>query len=340
MMYIKTSKRPGEKRNRTITMIGSGIVIVIVLIQLFVPHFLSALFTTIARPFWRIEFSVSSGSLDSPAALLAQNQALKIKLQTVMLEDVGADFVRAQNQEIMSLFGRSSSVNISNTSSTNSNLLLSSTSNIFSTSTTSTSSPASSLILTTGSPVDHFNLSNLVNPNNQVLAAILVKPPLAPYDELIIDAGADQGIAVGAKVYAPGNILIGTTTDVLSETSKVTLLSSPGEKYPVIIGANHVSADAIGRGGGQYEAEVPQATQIAIGDLVSDANIADGTFGKVISILNNPADPFETILFSAPVNIYQLRFVLVDSSNSLNISDVTKPIVKPVPVIKATKTKK
>ena len=313
-MYIRTSKRPGEKRNRTIAMIGSGIVIVIILIQLISPHFLPALFTTIARPFWRMEFSVASGSLDSEASLLAQNQALKIQLQEVMSEDSSADMVRSQNSEILALFGRS-------TTSASSTILTSVT--------TATSSATSTL---TG---NSFNLSDLVNPNNRVLAAILVRPPLAPYDELVVDAGADQGIAVGSRVYAPGNILIGTTTDVLGETSKVTLLSSSGQTYPVIIGASHISATAVGRGGGQYEAQVPQATVIAVGDLVSDTSFSDGTFGKVTAILNNPTDPFETVLFSAPINIYQLRFVLVDTSNSLNVGFVAKPANPIKPTIKS-----
>jgi len=327
-MYIKTSKRPGEKRNRTITMIGSGIVIVVILIQLVVPHFLSSIFTTIARPFWRMEFSVASGSLDSPASLLAQNQALKIQLQTLMSQNASSDMVRSENSEILALFGRSTAVNSSNTSS--STILATGTQLLSTTTLTSDQTQTA----------NHFSLSDLVNPNNRVLAAVLVKPPLAPYDELVIDAGSDQGIIVGAKVYAPGNILIGTTTDVLGETSRVTLLSSPGQNYPVTIGANHISANAVGRGGGQYEAQIPQATAISVGDLVSDASLSDGTFGKVISILNNPADPFETVLFSVPINIYQLRFVLVDSSNSINISDVTKPVSKSTPIIKNSKTKK
>jgi len=312
-MYIRTSKRPGEKRNRTIAMIGSGIVIVIILIQLAVPHFLPAIFTTIARPFWRMEFSVASGSLDSEAFLLAQNQALKIHLQEVMSEDSSADMVRLQNSEILALFNRSSA-NAINVSVSNMNAS--------STVSTSATTSTSSIVLPTGT----FNLSDLVNSNNRVLTAVLVRPPLAPYDEMIIDAGADQGIAVGAKVYAPGNILIGTTTDVLGETSKVTLLSSSGLTYPVIIGGSHISATAIGRGGGQYEAQVPQATVIAVGDLVSDSSLSDGTFGKVTAILNNPTDPFETVLFSVPINIYQLSFVLVDTSNSLNVGFVAKPV--------------
>jgi cell shape-determining protein MreC len=150
--------------------------------------------------------------------------------------------------------------------------------------------------------------------SSHVLAAVLVRPPLATYDELIIDAGSDQSVSVGDKVFAPGNVLIGTTTDVLSQTSKVILLSSPGQSYPVTVGPNHVPTTAVGRGGGQYEAQIPQATNIKEGDLVSDSSLADSLFATVTSVLSNPADPYETVLFSSPVNIYQLRWVLVEIS--------------------------
>ena len=299
-------------------MIGGGILIVVIFIQIFAPHFLPAIFTTIARPFWRMEFSVASGSLNSPAALLAQNQVLKLQLQEIMSEDISADVVRAQNAELMSLFGRVVA-NPSISSGTSS-------------ATISTSSLATSSDVST-SPT--YKMADVVN-NGRVLAAVLVRPPLAPYDEFVIDAGSNEGIAVGAKVYAPGNILIGNATDVMSESAKVTLLSSPGQNYPVIIGPNHISTIAIGRGGGQYEAQIPQATAVAVGDAVTDTSLSDGVFGKVISVLNNPADPFETVLFAPSINVYQLRFVLVEPSNSLNIVNITKPVVPVKPTTKST----
>jgi cell shape-determining protein MreC len=151
-----------------------------------------------------------------------------------------------------------------------------------------------------------------------ILGAVLVRPPMAAYDEIIIDAGSDDGIMAGARVYAPGNVLIGTTTDVLSQTSKVTLFSSPGQQYPVLIGSSHIPATSVGRGGGQYEADVPQASKIDQGDIVSDSSLSDSAFGIVTTVLANPADPFETVLFAPPVNIYQLRWVLVEAPAKKN----------------------
>ena len=294
-MYIRTSSRPGEKRSRTIALITGGVVIVVVVFQLFIPHFIPALFTTIVRPFWRMEFSVMSGSLKSPGALLAENEALKIQLQAVMASDASSDMVRTENGELLSLLGRSTSI-------------------ITSSSSTSTA-PA-------------VTLSGTVN-SSRLLGAVLSRPPFASYDELIVDVGSDHGLTVGSKVYGPGNILIGTVSDVLSETSKVTLFSSPSQTYPVLIGAGHIPASAIGRGGGQYEAQIPQATQIAQGDIVSDASLGDGAFGTVTSVLNNPADPFETVLFSPGINVYQLRWVLIDTgistSNYIQTNSVAKP---------------
>ena len=241
-----------------------------------------------------MEFSVASGSLDSPEALLAQNEALKIRIQELQVQNSSVNAIQNQNSEMLSLLGRTSA-NLSvvevNSSSTDSNG--SSTSN-----------------------VSVKPLSTLTPLNNRILGAVLVRPPLAPYDELIIDVGSNEGVISGAPVYAPGNILIGTTTDVLGETTKVTLFSSSGQTYPVSIGSAHIPALAIGRGGGQYEAQVPQATQISQGDIVSDSVLNNGSFGTVTAVLNNPSDPFETILFSPPINIYQLRFVLVSHATT------------------------
>ncbi len=290
-----------------ITIISGFIVVFVVILQLFIPHLIPSIFTTIVRPFWRMEFSIASGSLDSPSVLLAENEALKIKLQTMIADNASVGGIQAENEELLSLLGRSSNaIDLTSTSS-----VLTS----FSTSTTS---------------FDIASLAGITN-NSRILAAVLVRPPFAPYDEFVVDVGSNRGIVAGAKVFAPGGILIGTTTDVLGETSKVSLFSSPGETYPVLIGSQHVPTTAIGRGGGQYEAQIPQATQIAIGDIVYDASLGDGVFGTVTQVLNNPANPFETILFAPVINIFQLRWVLIDTgiynSNYIQTSMVLKPNV-------------
>lgn len=219
--------------------------------------------------------------MDSPGSLLAQNESLKLQLAALNAQRQSEQATMDENSELLSLLGRSDAVS------------------------TSTAQGASSTALSYMKPI-----------SGRILAAVLIRPPAIDYDELIIDVGADRGIALGAKIYAPGGVLIGTTTDVFSQTSKVELFSSPGETYPVLIGSGLIPATAVGRGGGQYEAEVPQAAKVDQGDTVSDSSISDAPFGIVASVLANAADPFETVIFAPPVNIYQLRWVLVATSTN------------------------
>jgi cell shape-determining protein MreC len=146
-----------------------------------------------------------------------------------------------------------------------------------------------------------------------ILAAVLSHPPISVYDELVIDAGSDLGFTAGDTVYAPGNVPIGTISDVLGQTSKVTLFSSPGQKYQVQIGAAHAPATAVGRGGGQYEADIPRDAKVSAGDFVLAPSLNAKPFGVVVTVLADPAQPFETVLFAPPVNIYATRWVLVDT---------------------------
>jgi hypothetical protein len=49
------------------------------------------------------------------------------------------------------------------------------------------------------------------------------------------------------------------------------------------------------------------------GDYVLSPSLGDRPFGVVVSVEADPAQPFETVLIAAPVNIFGLRWVLVDS---------------------------
>lgn len=149
------------------------------------------------------------------------------------------------------------------------------------------------------------------SPRQYILGAVLARPISMPYDELTIDIGQNDGVSSTSLVYSADKVLIGHVRQLLASSAKVRLYSSPGEAYSVLIGSKNVPANAIGRGGGQYRAEVPHGSGVAIGDTVSDLSLYGRAFGVVISIITDPSSPFDTVLFAPPVNIYQLRFVLV-----------------------------
>ncbi len=258
MTYLQVHKRPYQKMKQTIIWVIGVVVVLVIILQLFAPHFFPSLFTAIARPFWRTEFSIESGALKSPETLLSENEALNRQLADAQVRLDTIHAVELENNELKTLLGR--------------------------------------------------------DPKNQdirILAAVLKHPPFSAYDELIIDIGHDYNLSTSSQIYASGDILIGHVVDVLNTTAKVKLFSSSNEKYEVLIGPNHTPATAIGRGGGQYEAQVSRETSVKEGDFVLNPSLNDKPFGIVSAVLQDPTQPFETVLFAPPVNIYQLRWVLV-----------------------------
>jgi rod shape-determining protein MreC len=151
---------------------------------------------------------------------------------------------------------------------------------------------------------------------NFFVVPIIKKPPFITYDELMIDAGKDRGVSTTSLVYALGDIPIGRIIEVYSETSKVLLFSSPGEKTEVEIGPQNIPAVAIGRGGGQYEIELPRGLQVSTDDFVISSNLGLRPIGRVVSVNSDPSLTFEKIFFSTPVNIYEMKWVKVETKKN------------------------
>ena len=89
------------------------------------------------------------------------------------------------------------------------------------------------------SEADRSNYASVVDENNKlkeilgrtegknmILANILNKPNQSLYDTLIIDIGTEQGIIVGQRVFAFGNVSIGYVAEVYGNSSKVILFSN------------------------------------------------------------------------------------------------------------------
>lgn len=272
MTYLRPHKSGFSGKKRTVAVALGVLALLIALINWTTPQFFPGLFLSIAKPFWRMEFSVESGSMKSSAQLLAENASLQRQLDEL---------------------------NLSMASSTQAALIQEN--------------------------VDLKDLMGRASTTSYILAAVLARPPFMPYDELVIDIGADASLSTTSLVYAPGNVLIGHVREVLSGSSIVSLYSSSGQTFDVMIGTTHIPAVAKGIGGGQYKADVPHGSAISIGDVVDDSALNDGPFGTVISIFTDPSSPFDTVLIAPPVDIYELRYVLVDPTIQ------AKPIVKVEP---------
>ena len=147
---------------------------------------------------------------------------------------------------------------------------------------------------------------------NFVLGTILARPPESPYDTLVIDAGSKDGIAIGDTVYAEGDVLLGDVSEVFSHESKIDLYSTPGRTTSVLVGTSTISAQATGKGGGNFSLIVPIKTPISEGALVTIPNMHAHTLGVVKKVSLDSSASLQTVLFISPINIRQIKFVEVD----------------------------
>jgi cell shape-determining protein MreC len=147
---------------------------------------------------------------------------------------------------------------------------------------------------------------------NMILTAILAKPNQSLYDTLLIDAGAKEGIKTGDIVFAEGNVPIGHADTVYDDTSKVVLFSNPGETTDAIVSGRNIFLPLIGRGGGNFEMDLPSGLTLQKGDQAVLPGINSFVLAIVQTIISDSRDPFDKALLTSPVNIQELKFVEVE----------------------------
>lgn len=149
-----------------------------------------------------------------------------------------------------------------------------------------------------------------------ILAAVVSRPPQSPYDVFVIDAGSKDGVEQGMTVTAFSNILLGYVTDIFPKTSKVKLISFPGEETSVMIESvsaeTKISAMSMGRGGGNMEIKIPSSIEIHSGDFIKTPGTYPLVLGTVEKIETNLSDPFQKILFRLPINLQELQWVMIE----------------------------
>ncbi|MBI2617855.1 rod shape-determining protein MreC [Candidatus Kaiserbacteria bacterium] len=147
----------------------------------------------------------------------------------------------------------------------------------------------------------------------RIAAAVLARPSRSLYDTFVVDVGRKNGVVMNARVFGAGDIVIGTVAEVYPSTSLVSLYSTPGRTTEIFVGDDSaISAEAVGRGGGDFEVKLPRGVEVTAGTPVFSPLLQGGILGVVEDVVALPSNSFQTILFSSPVNIQSLRTVAVE----------------------------
>jgi len=143
-----------------------------------------------------------------------------------------------------------------------------------------------------------------------LIGKVLARPNVSAYDTLVLDVGALHGVSEGDLVVADG-ASIGSVSHIFSRTSIVQLFSAPGVKSNVSIGKSPIFVEAVGRGSGNFIAEVPRGVDVSEEDVVTLPDISARVFAVVESVQADPSDPFRVVLFKLPLSLSDIDWVEV-----------------------------
>ena len=148
-------------------------------------------------------------------------------------------------------------------------------------------------------------------PQAGVVASILTYPPQSSYDILVIDAGSRDQVTAGARVFLPEGPELGVVSEVFPSSAKVKLFSTDKEKTNAVLERHNVPVILDGVGAGNFKIIMPRDTEVEIGDRILSAHLAPSLLAVVEDIKVEPTDAFKEVLAKSPVNIFNIRLVLI-----------------------------
>lgn len=145
------------------------------------------------------------------------------------------------------------------------------------------------------------------------VAAVLAKPPVSPYDTIILEVPAGAAIAAGSPIYANEWVLLGEVAEVHGSRIVGRLYSTAGVETNAVIERTQSPHKAVGVGGGNFELRVPREVDVSVGDRLMSPGLSQKLLGEVRQIESGQSDSFKLALVRSPVNIFQLKWVIIGS---------------------------
>jgi cell shape-determining protein MreC len=144
-----------------------------------------------------------------------------------------------------------------------------------------------------------------------VVASVVARPPVAPYDVLIIDQGSNDGVHLGAAVQGAGGTPVGTVGETDTHQSRVTLYSTRGIQTNGWVGETRIPVTLTGAGAGAFVTTVPKDTGIHVGDGVYLASAGAFPIVTVVTIETDPSSPSVVLDVHPYSNPFSLTWVTV-----------------------------
>jgi cell shape-determining protein MreC len=178
----------------------------------------------------------------------------------------------------------------------------------------------------------HGLLDRTISSESLVSASVIHGERFSPYDTFIVDLGADDGVRSGMLVVTPEGIAVGTISTTQEKTATVTQFSAPDMVVDAMLNATSSFHTVLrGYGSGTMRVSIPRDIEFAVDDIFVLPSFSTYPIGKIVSIEVAPEDAYKILYIRSPVNMYELRYVLIDTTTvwkQPEMEDVTEPQVE------------
>jgi cell shape-determining protein MreC len=154
-------------------------------------------------------------------------------------------------------------------------------------------------------------LGGRTDPVNQITAEVLVRPPVSPYDAVILDKGSIDGVLVDARVYGPGGIPVGTVIRTTRTTSQVQLYSTSQVVTSGFLGDSKIPLTLYGTGAGTFTAEIQKEATSTVGERIFITSEGSSPIGTVAHINEDPSSPKKRFTVAPYINPFTLTLVSI-----------------------------
>lgn len=144
-----------------------------------------------------------------------------------------------------------------------------------------------------------------------VLAGVLARPPVSPYDVLVVDRGTKDGVSTGALVYGAGGVPLGTVAAATQNSSRVLLYSSPGKETAAWVGEAKIPLTIVGEGSGAFYSMASRDAGISAGMPVYVAGPGALPVGEVSMVETNPAATEVRVHIRPVTNPFSITWVTI-----------------------------
>ncbi|MFZ2167575.1 MAG: rod shape-determining protein MreC [Minisyncoccia bacterium] len=161
---------------------------------------------------------------------------------------------------------------------------------------------------------------------SSILADVVVRPPVSPYDTLVLAAGMSQGVALGMEAFGEGGVPIGVVSSVGDDFSRVTLFSAPGVVTSGWVGQESIPLALVGAGAGAMSASVARAAGVSLGDVVFVPGPGQLPLGSVVRIDSDPLSPGVTLRIQLATNLFSLSLVALRATGVTGVAFATSTL--------------